>query len=92
MLTPDAIAQQFNTVLSESERVEMATALTPRLTQLFIKMLGQEYGPILQRLDTYQGRLKAEGRIGAPTPPAMPGLPGAPTMPRAQSPLSRVVA
>jgi len=65
MLSPEIIAQKFNTVLSEPERVQMAQALTPELTALFIKMFGQEYAGILQRLDNYKTRI-----AGAATGPS----------------------
>jgi hypothetical protein len=103
MLSPEFIAQQFNTVLTEPERQQMAVALTPELTQLFIKMFGPEYAPILQRLDNYKARIgTAVSQAGAT--PAMPAMPGGaapfnpmqrspvPTFPRPVSRLARVNA
>jgi hypothetical protein len=103
MLSPEFIAQQFNTVLTEAERQRMAIALTPELTQLFIKMFGPEYASILQRLDNYKARVAAGGP-SAGAEPAMPGMPNGatpfaamqrspgPTLPRPVSRLARVNA
>lgn len=71
MLSPDLIAQQFN-ALPESEKLEIAETMTPRMAELLTKMFGPEYQGILQRLDNYKSRKTSEGVIGGPRLPPRP--------------------